>query len=164
MLKPIPTQVLGFFGWLGVSFSAAAVGALASAQAGTFYQSLVRPPWAPPAWVFGPVWTVLYLLMTLSVWLVWREGGFRRAGGALALFLFQLALNALWTWLFFVWHKGGLAFAEIVLLWLSILATAWRFGRHNRTAGALLIPYLAWVTLATALTWAIWQGNPSILT
>jgi tryptophan-rich sensory protein len=162
-LNPMSKQALGFFGWLCICFTAAALGAFASAQAGAFYQSLVRPHWAPPGWLFGPVWTVLYILMTISAWLVWRENGFRRAGVALYLFLFQLAVNALWTWLFFVWHLGSLAFAEIVFLWLLILATVFRFWRHSRVAGALLLPYLAWVTLASVLTWAVWKSNLNIL-
>ena len=156
-------QVLGFLGWLCLCFAAAALGALASAQAGAFYQSLVRPHWAPPGWLFGPVWTVLYILMAISAWLVWRENGFRKAGPTLALFLFQLAVNALWTWLFFVWHLGGLAFAEILLLWLLILATLCMFWRRSLVAGVLLLPYLAWVSFAAVLTWAVWKSNPLIL-
>jgi benzodiazapine receptor len=158
-LYPTSKQILGLFGWLCVCFAAAALGALASVQAGAFYQSLVRPQWAPPGRLFGPVWTVLYVLMAISAWLVWRESGFRKAGVALSLFLFQLFVNALWTWLFFVWHQGGLAFAEILLLWLLILITAMMFWRHSRVAGALLLPYWAWVSFASVLTWAIWKGN-----
>lgn len=160
---PTSRQVLGFLGWLSICFAATALGALASAQAGAFYKSLVRPPWAPPGWLFGPVWTVLYLLMAMSAWLIWREHGLRKAGPALALFVFQLAVNALWTWLFFVWHLGALAFAEILFLWLLIMATAIMFWRRNRVAGALLIPYLAWVTFASVLTWSVWKSNPHIL-
>jgi tryptophan-rich sensory protein len=157
-------QALGFLGWLCVCFAAAVLGAFASAQAGAFYQSLNRPPWAPPGWLFAPVWTLLYLLMAISAWLIWREGGFRKAASALSLFLFQLAVNALWTWLFFVWHQGALALAEILLLWLLILATTWMFWRRNRTAGALLVLYLAWVSFASVLTWAVWIRNPHLLT
>lgn len=109
-------QILGFLGWLCLCFAAATLGALASAQAGSFYRSLVRPHWAPPGWLFGPVWTVLYILMAISAWLIWRENGFRKSWLALSLFIVQLTVNALWTWLFFVWHLGGLAFAEILIL------------------------------------------------
>ena len=116
------TKALGLLGWLAVCFAAAALGGFASASAGDFYRQLVRPDWAPPAWLFGPAWTVLYLLMAVSAWLVWRDGGFRRRGVALTLFLVQLAINALWTWLFFVWRLGALAFGEIVLLWALICA------------------------------------------
>lgn len=156
-------QVLGLMGWLSICFAAAALGAVASAQAGGFYQTLIRPLWAPPGWLFGPVWTVLYILMAISAWLVWREGGFRKTGAVLALFVFQLAVNAFWTWLFFVWHLGAMAFAEIVFLWLLIMATAFLFWRRNRAAGALLIPYFAWVSFASVLTWAVWKSNPNIL-
>ena len=160
---PISKQVLGLLAWLFICFAAAALGAAASIQAGAFYQELVRPAWAPPGWLFGPVWTVLYFLMAVSAWLVWREQGFGAARAALSLFLFQLAANALWTWLFFAWRLGALAFAEIIFLWVLIAATALLFRRHRRVAAVLLIPYLAWVTLATALTWAVWQGNPLVL-
>lgn len=156
-------QVLGLLGWIAVCFAAAALGGFASASAGDFYRQLARPAWAPPAWLFGPAWTVLYLLMAVAAWLVWSAGGFRRRGLALTLFLVQLAVNALWTWLFFVWRMGALAFVEIVLLWVLILCTAIAFRRVRPLAAALLLPYLAWVTFAAALTWAIWKRNPGLL-
>lgn len=129
----------------------------------TFYLQLVRPEWAPPGWLFAPVWTALYLLMAIAAWLVWRGHGFRRAGGALTLFVVQLAANAVWTWLFFVWHQGALAFAEILLLWLLIAGTIAAFWRLHVFAAVLLLPYLVWVSFASALTWATWQLNPGIL-
>jgi tryptophan-rich sensory protein len=95
-------QVLGLLGWLGITFAAAALGAFASANASDFYQELTRPGWAPPAWLFAPAWTLLYFLMGIAAWLVWREHGFRKARTALSLFLIQLAVNALWSGLFFV--------------------------------------------------------------
>lgn len=156
-------QLLGLLVWLAVSLAAAAIGGFASANAGDFYQQLTRPAWAPPSWLFAPVWTVLYVLMGVAAWLVWRERGFRKARIALSLFLIQLAVNALWTWLFFVWHLGALAFGEILLLWSLILCTIIAFWRVRPIAGGLLIPYQAWVTLATALTYAIWQRNPAVL-
>ena len=161
--RPLRDQVLGFLGWLAACFAAAALGGFASASAGAFYRELTRPAWAPPAWLFGPAWTVLYVLMAVAAWLVWRDRGFRGARAALALFLVQLAVNALWTWLFFVWRQGALAFGEIVVLWALILATIIAFWRVRPAAGALLLPYLAWVTFATALTWAMWQGNRAAL-
>lgn len=157
-------QVVGFLAWLLATFVAAAIGAAASLRAGAFYGQLVRPDWAPPAAIFGPVWTTLYLLMGISAWLVWRVGGFGAARSALALFLVQLAFNALWTWLFFGWQLGAAAFAEILLLWLLVLATLLAFWRIKPLAGALLIPYLLWVSFATALSYAVWQLNPEILT
>jgi translocator protein len=157
------SQLAGLAGWLLLTFAAAALGAVASAQAGAFYQQLVRPEWAPPGWLFGPVWTALYLMMAVAAWMVWREHGFRRAGPALTLFVLQLAANALWTWLFFVWHRGALAFAEILLLWALIAATLIAFRRLQVIAALLLLPYLAWVGFAAALTYATWQLNPGIL-
>ncbi|MBL8265503.1 TspO/MBR family protein [Steroidobacter sp.] len=163
MPLPKQQQIFGLAGWLAVCFAAAAVGAVASVQAGSFYLSLVRPSWAPPASVFGPVWTVLYALMAVSAWLVWREGGFRHARTALTLFLVQLILNALWSWLFFAWHLGAAAFVDIVLLWGLIVATVIAFWRIRPLAGALLIPYLLWVSFATALNYSVWQLNPQAL-
>ncbi|MHB1223808.1 MAG: TspO/MBR family protein [Gemmatimonadaceae bacterium] len=156
----------GLVAWLVVSFAAAAVGAVASANAGPFYERLDRPNWAPPAGLFGPVWTVLYLMMGIAAWLVWwkwRSSGARGARGALWLFVIQLAANALWTWLFFAWRRGALASAEIVLLWILIAATIVAFWRIRPLAGALLVPYLLWVSYATALTLAVWRMNPRIL-
>lgn len=156
-------QVLGLAGWILVSFVAAAIGGLASANAGSFYGQLVRPAWAPPAWLFAPVWSLLYLLMGIAAWLVWRVRGFGGARGALILFLVQLAANAIWTWLFFAWREGALAFAGIVLLWALIIATIIAFRRVTPLAAVLLIPYLVWVSYAAALTWAVWRGNPGVL-
>jgi tryptophan-rich sensory protein len=163
MTLPKRQQIIGFLGWLAASFLAAFVGGAASVQAGPFYASLVQPAWAPPASVFGPVWTVLYALMAVAAWLVWRKGGFRAARGALTLFLVQLAVNALWSWLFFGWHRGALAFADILLLWLLIVATMVAFWRTRPLAGALLLPYLLWVTFAAALNWSVWHLNPQLL-
>ena len=154
---------LGLVFWLAVTFAAAGAGGVASANAAGFYQSLSRPDWAPPPWLFGPVWTVLYLMIGIAAWLVWRERGFAGARAALSLFLIQLAANALWTWIFFAWRRGALAFAEIVLLWVLIVATMLTFWRIRRIAGALFIPYLAWVTFASALTYCVWMLNPDLL-
>lgn len=158
-----PRQVIGLVGWLLVSFAAAAIGAVASLDAGAFYESLVRPAWAPPGWLFAPVWTALYVLMGVAAWLVWRAHGFRQGGNALALFIVQLGANALWTWVFFAWRQGAWAFAEVVLLWCLIAATVVSFRRLNSLAAALLLPYLAWVTFACALTFATWRLNPGVL-
>lgn len=150
---------LGLIGWLLVSLAAGAVGALATRNAREFYAGLVKPSWAPPGWLFGPVWTVLYLMMGVAAWLVWRQEGWRGAAGALSLFLVQLLCNALWSWLFFAWRRGGLAFADIVLLIALIIATALAFARLRTLAAALLLPYLAWVAYATALTYALWRSE-----
>ncbi len=164
MARPSPSrQILGLLGWLILCFAAAAVGAVASAGAGAFYEQLVRPSWAPPGWLFAPVWTVLYVLMSVAAWLVWRVHGLREGRAALALFVVQLGANALWTWLFFVWRQGGLAFAEVIVLGCLIVATVASFRRRNALAAALLLPYLAWVMFAAVLTFSTWRLNPHLL-
>ena len=159
---------LALVGWIALAATAGAVGAIASRNAGEFYGALARPSWAPPGWLFGPVWSTLYLLMGIAAWLVWRarpamseDRASRRRG--LALFVGQLVLNALWTWLFFAWRQGAVAFVEIVLLWLAVVVTTWHFGRVRRLAAWCLVPYLGWISFATALTWAVWQRNPGQL-
>lgn len=160
---PATTQTLGLVGWLAVTFVAAGIGAAASVEAASFYRGLALPAWAPPGWVFGPVWTVLYALMAVAAWLVWRIAGFRAARGALTLFLVQLALNAGWSWLFFGWHLGALAFADVVVLWLLVVATLVAFWRRRAAAGALLLPYLLWVSFAAVLSLVVWRLNPTLL-
>jgi tryptophan-rich sensory protein len=159
---------LALAGFLALSFSAGIVGAVASADAREFYAALVRPAWAPPGWLFGPVWSTLYFMMGVSAWLVWRErpatvGGATGRQWGLRLFVFQLLLNALWTWVFFGWRHGAVAFAEIVLLWFAILLTLRQFARVQPLSAWLLVPYLAWVSFAVLLTWAVWQANPGQL-
>lgn len=156
-------QLAGLVAWLAVAFAAAAVGAVASVQAESFYSQLVRPSWAPPPGVFGPVWTVLYAMMGVAAWLVWREPAHARRGPALTLFVVQLAVNALWSWLFFAWHLGGAAFADVLLLLALIAATIAAFWRVRPLGAILLLPYFAWVCFASALTWSVWQGNPGVL-
>jgi tryptophan-rich sensory protein len=156
-------QVVGLVFWLLVTFTAAAIGGAASVEAGPFYTELIRPAWSPPPSIFGPVWTILYVLMGVAAWLVWRVGGFGAARFALALYLAQLAINALWSWLFFGWHLGGLAFADILLLGILLIATLISFWRIRPLAGVLLFPYLLWVSFASALNYSIWQLNPQVL-
>ena len=163
MTLPKPKQFIGLIAWLAICFVAAGLGGAASVQAGSFYMELVRPDWAPPPSIFGPVWTALYAIMGIAAWLVWRIDGFRSARTALALFLVQLLLNALWSWLFFAWHLGALAFADILLLCVLIVATMISFWRIGPLAGALLIPYLLWVSFASVLNYSVWQLNPHIL-
>lgn len=157
------SQGLGLAGWLLTSLVAGGIGGFASLNAAGFYGDLVQPAWAPPAWLFGPVWSVLYVLMGISAWLVWREHGFRRSGAALKLYVGQLVANALWTWLFFAWQQGAVAFAEIVILWLLIAGTVFLFWQLHRVAAFLLMPYLAWVSFAAALNFAVWRLNPAVL-
>lgn len=156
-------QAVGLLVWLAIVFVAAALGAIASSEAPTFYGQLAKPSWAPPAMVFGPVWSVLYVLMAVAAWLVWREPQAPGRGAALGLFAVQLGANALWSWLFFAWHRGALAFGDVLLLLALVVATALVFARIRRAAGWLLLPYAAWVGFASALTWAVWQANPELL-
>jgi tryptophan-rich sensory protein len=146
-----------------ITAAAASIGAVASITAPDFYRQLVRPAWAPPPTVFGPVWTVLYALMAAGAWLVVRGAGWPGARPAIALYVVQLAFNSLWTWIFFRWRMGGAAFAEILVLWVLVACTIRVFWTVRPLAGALLVPYLAWVTFATALTWAVWRRNPTLL-
>ena len=157
------TQLAALVLFVGITALAATAGAMASVNASSFYGLLAKPAWAPPAGLFGPVWTVLYILMAIAAWLVWRVRGMVAGKGPLVLYLVQLALNALWTWLFFRWRLGAWALAEIVILWLILIATLTRFWRVHPLAGVLLLPYLAWVTFATALTAAVWRLNPGLL-
>ena len=161
MPRPLSSQLIGLLGWLLAAFAAGAVGAVASVDAASFYAQLSKPPWAPPAGVFGPVWSALYLLMGIAAWLVWRSTGFK--GKALSLFGVQLAANAFWSWLFFAWHQGALAAVEVVFLLALIVATVVAFWRTSRLAAVLMTPYLLWVSFASVLTWAVWRSNPGLL-
>ncbi len=154
-------QALGLIGWLAAAFAAGGIGAIASIDAAAFYATLNTPPWAPPASLFGPVWSALYALMGIAAWLVWRRSEETRQ--ALRLFIAQLVVNALWSWLFFEWRLGALAFIDVLLLLVLIAATIVSFGRHSRLAAALLSPYILWVAFAAALTWAVWRANPTVL-
>ena len=157
------SQTIGLITWLAIVFVAAAIGAAASVEASAFYAQLTRPAWAPPASAFGPVWSVLYMLMGIAAWLVWRERDVSKVRAALMLFVAQLCVNALWSWLFFAWRNGALAFAEVLVLLALIAATIVVFWRISRLASVLMLPYFAWVCLASALTWSVWQSNPNVL-
>jgi len=125
-----------------------------------WYPTLIKPSFNPPAWVFGPVWTLLYLMMGIAAFMVWQRGWNQGAvKAALALFAFQLLLNGLWSVLFFGMRAPGLAFAEILLLWVSIGGTVVLFWRVDPVAGMLLLPYQAWVTFAAVLNASIWILN-----
>jgi translocator protein len=162
-VRSVTRQVVWLLGWIVVTASAAGVGALASIDAASFYAELQRPAWAPPAWLFGPVWTVLYGLMAVAAWLVWRQGGFAARRTELALYLGQLVLNALWSVLFFRERLGAFAFVDIVALWMLIIVTLIAFWRVRPLAGALLLPYLVWVSFAAVLNHSVWQLNPQAL-
>lgn len=143
-----------------VVFAAAAVGGSAtSSSVGDWYQALRKPSFNPPGWVFGPVWTALYAMMAVAAWLVWLRRGLADAQLPLALFGLQLALNMAWSVLFFGLRSPGLAVADIGLLWAAIAGTLVAFWRVSVPAGVLLLPYLAWVSFAALLNYAIWTLN-----
>jgi translocator protein len=150
-------RAVGLILWMVVSLAAGWFGS--RFMPGEWYARLVKPSWTPPSSVFAPVWSTLYILMGVAAWLVWRRVGFAGAPVALALFGFQLVLNALWSYLFFGIHQPAIAFVDIVVLWLAILATTIGFWRVSVPAGVLLLPYLCWVTLASALNLQLWRLN-----
>lgn len=159
-LKTTFTQALSFVIAQVLCFSAAGIGgAFTGSSVRTWYPEIAKPAWTPPPWIFGPVWTTLYAMMGVSLWLVWRSGKWAETRGAVTLFLVQLALNALWSIIFFGARNPGLAFGEILLLWCALVATIVAFGRHSRIAAALLIPYLAWSSFAACLNFTIWRMN-----
>ena len=148
---------LGLVGWLAVSFAAGWMGSNFGPDA--WYESLAKPAWNPPNAVFGPVWSGLYALMGVAAWLVWRRAGFRKASAGLVLFIVQLVLNALWSYLFFALHRVELAFFEILVLWSLILIVGILFWQKVKLAGALMLPYLVWVGFASVLNFALWRLN-----
>jgi len=149
---------LGLVLWLALSFVPAWTGS--RFPPGDWYAKLAQPPLTPPGWLFAPVWTVLYALMGVAAWLVWQQAGWRAARRPLAFFVLQLALNGLWSYLFFGLQKPGWAFFDIIALWLAVLATIFAFRRYHRTAGHLLLPYLLWLSFAVYLNLAFWLLNP----
>ncbi len=143
--------------------AAAVVGGYGSRRTPGFYALLIRPTWVPPAWLFGPFWTILYLLMALAAWLVWREIPPVPRRHALVLFAAQLVLNAAWSWTFFAWQSGVLSALIITLLRTAIILTGKNFWAVSRSAGASMLPYFGWVTYATALNFALWRANRNLL-
>ena len=123
---------------------------------GTWYAGLVKPSWTPPNWLFGPVWSVLYLMIAVAGWLVWQAEG---AGVARALWPVQLVLNGLWSPVMFGSHQIGAALVVIALLWLTVLAFIFASWKPQRQAALLFLPYLAWVSYASALNFALWRMN-----
>ena len=147
-----PTAWLPFLPFAGAVAAVALVGGLAAASAGATYRALELPAFAPPSWLFGPVWTVLYVMIAVAGWWVWREVGW---GRELTLWSGQLVLNLAWTPLFFAADRYALALADIALLLVAVAATIVLFRRTSPPAAWLLVPYLAWVAFATALNAAI---------
>ena len=154
-------STIGLVGWLVVTFAAGWIGSRFMPDA--WYASLVKPSWNPPNAIFGPVWSVLYVLMGVAAWLVWRRAGFSDAGAALIVFVVQLVLNALWSYLFFGLHRPDMAFFDIVALWAVILVVVVLFWREDRLAGGLMVPYAVWVTFASYLNFVLWRLNRGLL-
>ena len=151
---------MGLLFWIGLCFAVAGLSARWTASEVTgWYTTLKRPAIAPPNWVFGPVWTLLYVLMAVAAWRAWLAGPSRARTLALALFLAQLALNLAWSWIFFSHHAVGAALAEVTVLWIAIGGTILAFIRVTPLAAWLLVPYLAWVTFAALLNAAFWRLN-----
>lgn len=150
-------KIIGLIIWIIICFVPAIIGS--QFGPGEWYQTLTKPDWNPPNWIFGPVWTLLYLLMGISVWLIWKDYGLKTAAIPIGFFIAQLILNALWSWFFFGLENVGLAFVDIIALWTFILITMIMFWKLNTWSGALLVPYIAWVSFATVLNYNIWQLN-----
>lgn len=149
------TSWISLFVFIVVTASAAVTGSMF--QPGTFYEGLTKPGWTPPAWLFGPVWTAIYIMIVVSGWLIWREQG---VSIVLAVWAFQLILNALWSFLAFELNRLDLAFLNIAALWISILlfiVLAWPISQWSAT---LFVPYVIWVSFAGALNFALWRLNP----
>lgn len=147
-------------GFVGVCLGVGGLGALSTtSEVAGWYQTIDKPSWTPPDSVFGPVWTVLYVLMGVAAWLVWCTSGFYAARTAWTLFTLQLVLNGAWSFIFFGLHQPAWAFIELLCLWVVIALTIAVFFNHRPAAGWLLLPYLAWVTFAAVLNFSIWTLN-----
>jgi translocator protein len=146
--------------FVAICFGSAAVGSFFTASSvKTWYPGLMKPAGTPPSWVFGPVWSVLYLLMATAVWLVWQERHVRDVWLPLGLFFGQLVLNAAWSFIFFGLQRPGLALVEILILLLAIVVTTVSFLAHSRPAFWMMTPYLGWVAYATYLNFGLWRLN-----
>lgn len=151
---------LSLAAWVILCLSVGWIGAASNETAqSVWFQSLKKPSWNPPDWLFAPVWTALYISMGVAAWLVSRQPGQPARSKALTLFFAQLAANFAWTFIFFGAHRLDLAFLDIAVLWCLIVATVLAFLKLDKRGGWLLIPYLCWVTFASALNWSIWRAN-----
>lgn len=154
------TRWLGLVLFILICLAAGGLGAIATTpEIDGWYRTIIKPEWNLPDWVFGPVWTTLFVMMGISAWLVWKRAGFRAAATPLALFAMQLTFNVAWSWIFFGMHQIGWAAIEIIILWAAILATTVAFFRRAKPAGWLLVPYLGWVSFASILNFTIWRLN-----
>jgi tryptophan-rich sensory protein len=153
-------KVLSLLVFFVICFAVAGLGSLVTTpNIPTWYAALSKPSWNPPNWLFGPVWTSLYAMMAIAGWLVWKRAGWEAGRTAMIIFALQLILNLAWSFIFFGAHQMGLAFLEIILLWLAIVATIVSFSSLSKTAAALLIPYWLWVSFAATLNFTIWRLN-----
>lgn len=134
-------------------------GLVTAAEIPTWYAGLTKPSFNPPNWLFGPVWTLLYILMGISCFLVWKHPASPGRNGALTIFIIQFALNFCWSFIFFGMHETGWALAEMMVLWVTILLTIFSFAKYSKTAAWLLVPYISWVSFAMLLNGAIWRLN-----
>jgi tryptophan-rich sensory protein len=162
-MTPLPSRgklLLALVSFFAVTWLAAIVGMLSSQNSSMIYTKIVQPSWAPPSYLFGPVWTLLYCLMAIAAWLVWRRSGVNRV---VVIYLIHLIFQSLWSALFFGWGRADLALIDIVILWSMIVWLTVSFWRIDRRAGWLMLPYLLWVTFATALNGALWHLNGGIL-
>ena len=153
-------QAIGLVVAVVVCYCAALLGNLATMpQIPTWYAGIAKPPWTPPDWLFGPVWSLLYAMMAVAAWFIWRQSDWKTAKSPLLWFAAQLILNSLWSILFFGMQKPAWSMVEVFFLWLAILMTIRAFWPVSRLAAGLLIPYLIWVSFASVLNVAIWQLN-----
>ena len=158
--RTVSTQAIGLGVSMMVCFAAGGIGGLATTQGlDGWYDTLNKPTWNPPNWIFAPVWTTLYGLMGIAAWLVWRGGESKEVKPAIMFFTVQLVLNSVWSLLFFGLQNPGAALIEIMVLWLAIVATTVLFFRRSMIAGGLMTPYLLWVSFASLLNFAIWNLN-----
>jgi translocator protein len=151
------SSIISLLVWIAISFLPAIFGT--RFMPGEWYVQLEKPSWTPPGYLFGPVWTFLYLSMGVAAWLVWKRAGFAAANVALILFIIQLILNGIWSWLFFGLHRPDLALVDIIMLWFLILATGIAFWSQGVFAGLLMVPYYLWVSFASVLNFFIWKLN-----
>jgi translocator protein len=159
MQRPNPWAALA--GFIALCLLVGALGGWATSQAVVeWYPTLNKPSWNPPAWIFAPVWTTLYIVMAIAAWLVWKKDTrFSGVRQALILFFVQLALNCMWSFLFFKFHNPAAALVDIVALLILLALTTGAFFSQSKLAGALMLPYFAWVSFATVLNYTIWQLN-----
>ncbi len=153
-------QITGLVLSMVVAFSVARLGAIfTNVSLGQWYESLIKPTWTPSGRTIGLIWTILYISMAIAVWVVWLNGGPDMRRSPLTLYGLQLFLNLAWTFIFFGLRSPEIAFIEIIVLWITICATLVSFCKVSIFAGALMVPYLMWVSFAVAINFMIWRLN-----